>query len=419
MTSSQKRRIWFENFSQAFQTLLSHKFRSLLTVLGVFIGVVTVVVVASIITGMRNKLVDMIESYGTHNIYAFHLNTGVQVGRRSRKEWERKPLKLDYIKPILTRCDSVEDVAYQLFVRRLNVGKAKFRGEEYRDARLEGISINYQKVTNLVVDRGRLLTELDDEHRLMNCLIGDGVAEALYPGMNPVGRELNLAGKQFTVVGVIEKTKATFFGDGGNDNNVFIPYQTLKKLSPQDDWNFFLIQAKPGQVDRAIDQVEQTLRVERKVKTNEDSDFSLSSADSIIKQFDALVAGIGLFCIFISAIGLIVGGVGVMNIMLVSVRERTREIGVRKAIGAKKRDITTQFLIEAMTLTGAGGVIGIIFSVLTGILLTALVPSLPATIPAWAVIMAFLVSVFIGLVFGVWPARRASRLDPIECLRYE
>jgi putative ABC transport system permease protein len=250
-------------------------------------------------------------------------------------------------------------------------------------------------------------------------VIGYAVYEALFPNIQPIGKDILIAGKRFQVVGVLQKRKSTFLGENQEDKTVSIPLLTFRKLSPQDDWLFLIIQARSGQLAQAMDQVEQVLRVERRLKANDDNDFSLSTADSIIQQFDQVVAGIGIITIAISGVGLLVGGIGVMNIMLVSVRERTREIGVRKALGARNLDITVQFLIEAMTLTGIGGVIGIVFAAAIGLLISVLVPDLPTSIPFWAVSTAFTLSVLIGLLFGVWPATRAARLDPIEALRYE
>ena len=237
--------------------------------------------------------------------------------------------------------------------------------------------------------------------------------------MNPIGKDLMVAGSKFKIVGVLEKGKSSFLGDSQEDSGVFIPFQTLRKMSPRDDWILLIIRAHSGQLERAMEQVEQAIRMERKLKADDENDFSLSTADSIVRQFDAITAGAGMITIAISAVGLLVGGIGVMNIMLVSVKERTREIGVRKAIGARSRDITVQFLIEAMTLTGMGGIIGILLSFSIGLLITLLVPDLPAITPLWAVVTAFSLSVSIGLVFGVWPAMKAASLDPIECLHYE
>jgi putative ABC transport system permease protein len=419
MTASEKRRVWFENFHQAILTIRAHKFRAFLTVLGVLIGVMTVILVATILTGLRGQLVSMIEEYGTTNIYAFHLNTGIQMGRRSRKEFERKPLQIEYIRPILYRCDSVQDISYELFPRHLSDRTVKYQGVEFNNPQIEGVSANYFDVANQHISLGRALSEADDTHRLFNCVIGWAVYESLFPQMQPIGKEIQVGGKRFKVVGVLAKPKTSLLGENESEQSVLIPYLTLKKISPRDEWVFLIIRAKSGETARAMDQAESVLRSLRRLKSTDDNDFSMSTADSLIKQFDAITATVGLVAIGLSSVSLLVGGIGVMNILLVSVKERTREIGVRKAIGARRSDVTVQFLIEAMTLTGMGGIFGIVLAVAAGLGLSLVLPNLPTIIPMWAVTMAFVTSILIGLVFGVWPATRAARLDPIEALRYE
>jgi len=221
------------------------------------------------------------------------------------------------------------------------------------------------------------------------------------------------------VVGTVEKRKGGFFGENEQDRAVLVPYRSMKKMMPWEDKHLLLIQAKAGMLKNALDEVESVLRRRRAVKPSEPRNFDLTTSERFIEQFDSITAAVGLIAIAISGVGLLVGGIGVMNIMLVSVTERTREIGVRKAIGATRRDIVFQFLCEAMTLTGVGGVFGILLAIATSYLVAAFFPSLPASIPPWAVITGFTVSVAIGLIFGVWPARKAAHLDPIEALRYE
>ena len=251
-------------------------------------------------------------------------------------------------------------------------------------------------------------------------VIGRNVVKALFPNRSQiVGNQVLMAGKKYEVIGVLEKRKGSFFGENEEDNAIYIPFRSAQKLSTRNDFLLLIIRAKSGQLQTALDQVEAVLRRQRNVKFNEPNNFDLSTSEKFIKQFDSITAAIGIIAIAISGVGLMVGGIGVMNIMLVSVTERTREIGVRKAIGARRKDIVTQFLFEAMTLTSLGGVIGIILSVLVSFLLLFLLPDLPSKIPLWAVITGLTVSTGVGLVFGVWPARVASRLDPIECLRYE
>jgi len=226
-------------------------------------------------------------------------------------------------------------------------------------------------------------------------------------------------GKLYEIIGVLEKRKGSFLGENDSDNTVLIPFRTMRKISPRSEWMLLIIRAKTGEMHQALDQVEDILRRQREVKFGEKNNFDLTTADRFIEQFDSITATVGLVAIALSSVGLLVGGIGVMNIMLVSVTERTSEIGIRKAIGARRRDITNQFLFEAMTLTFLGGVLGVILAIGVSQIIILIFPSLPASIPLWAVITGLVVSASVGLIFGVWPARKASRLDPIEALRYE
>ena len=250
-------------------------------------------------------------------------------------------------------------------------------------------------------------------------MIGASVAEALFPDGKAVGRTLMMDGAEFTVVGVYAKAKGGFFGENGMDNAVDMPLHTARTRYPQIDRFMITAKAKPGQREQAFQEVQGAMRRIRRLATDAEDDFAISTPDQIIQQFDRITALIGLVAIAISGLGLLVGGIGVMNIMLVSVTERTREIGVRKALGARRRDIVGQFLVEAMTLTGAGGTLGILIAVLITLLIGAVVPALPSKVPAWALIAGFTVSVGVGVFFGVWPAVKASKLDPVDALRYE
>jgi putative ABC transport system permease protein len=270
------------------------------------------------------------------------------------------------------------------------------------------------------MQEGRFINEVDELHRRDVMVIGRNVVKALFPNRNQVtGSEVLMAGKKYEIIGVLDKRRGSFFGENEEDDAIYIPFRSASKFAIRHDFLLFIIRAKSGQRQRAFDEVEAVLRRQRNVKFNEENNFDMNTADKFIKQFDSITGAIGLIAIAISGVGLMVGGIGVMNIMLVSVTERTREIGIRKAIGARRRDIVTQFLFEAMTLTFLGGILGILLSVLVSLILLFLLPDLPSTIPLWAVTAGMTVSIIIGLVFGVWPARVASRLDPIECLRYE
>jgi putative ABC transport system permease protein len=408
-----------EVITMALGTIRAHKLRSFLTVLGIVIGVVVVIAVASILTGLRGRIVSMVEDYGTNNIYAFHLSTGPRLGDRDRSEYMRKPLKPEDGEAIMRQASAIEDLANVVFLWRLD-NTIKYQGQSYKEGHLQGVSASYARVTNVSLQEGRFITEIDEEHRRDVVVIGVDVADALFPNRASItGTLVELMGRPFEIVGVLEKRKNTFFGENEEDRALFLPYETARKLSPQSEDMMLHIRAKSGMLAAGLDQVEEILRRQRRVKFNQPNNFDLSTADKIIEQFDGITMYVGLFAIAISAVGLLVGGIGVMNIMLVSVTERTREIGVRKAIGARKRDIVRQFLFEAMTLTSVGGVLGVILAIIVSYVIMFFLPELPASIPLWAVLSGMLVSIVVGLIFGVWPAKKAANLDPIECLRYE
>ncbi len=413
-----------ETLLLALDNVRSNKFRSFLTVLGIVIGVTAAIVVASILTGMRQSIVAVIEEYGTNNIYAFHLTTGPRM-TSDRAERLRKPLTVADADAIKAQASSVEDLA----VCAPNVGynggpfddNITYQGRNYRWGNTEGVTPNYERIANVTIHEGRFLTESDEEQRRNVMVIGVNAADALFPGKqgNVAGTEVRMGGYNWEIVGVLEKRKAGFFGENEEDNAVLIPLRTAQKVAPGRGWLLFVIKARPAQLNEALTQSEDILRRRRSVKFEAPDDFDIKTADNFVKQFDSIFAMIGLVAIAISSLGLLVGGIGVMNIMLVSVTERTAEIGIRKALGARRRDITNQFLFEAMTLTFLGGMLGVVLAIGISKLVMFLFPSLPASIPMWAVTTGVSVSVGVGLIFGVWPARKAARLDPIECLRYE
>ena len=413
-----------ETLLMALDNVRSNKFRSFLTVLGIVIGVMAAIVVASILTGMRQSIVAIIEEYGTNNIYAFHLTTGPHTSE-DRAERLRKALTVADADAVKAQSDAVEDVS----VFAPNVGyrgsafddNITYQGRNYRWGDTTGVMPNYADLSNVAVSHGRFITDADDEQRRNVMVIGVNAAEALFPGQPDLipGKEVRMGGYNFEVIGVLEKRKAGFFGENEEDSKVFIPLRTAQKIAPGRGWLLFVIRARSGQLNEALTQTEDILRRRRNVKFGEPNNFDIKTADNFVKQFDSIFAMIGLVAIAISSLGLLVGGIGVMNIMLVSVTERTQEIGIRKALGARRRDITNQFLFEAMTLTFLGGMVGVVLAIGISKLIMLLVPSLPASIPMWAVTAGVTVSVGVGLIFGVWPARKAARLDPIECLRYE
>jgi len=408
-----------EIVSMALDSIRAHKFRSALTVLGIVIGVSTVIAIASILTGLRENLVKLIEEYGTDNIYAFHLSTGFNPNQ-DREERTRKPLTEDDAKAILEHTNTVEEVSLVALPDFGFNRTITYQGYTYRRGNLSGVSANYAQTTNVTVSVGRFISDFDDQHRRDTMVIGVSVADALFwDHKSAIGSYVKMGDRTFEIVGVLQKRKSAFLGENDEDNAVYVPFRTMRQIAPGRRWMMLVIQAKSGKIRQALDQVESVLRRQRGVKFNENSNFDLGTADRFISEFDNITKLAGLIAIAMSSVGLLVGGIGVMNIMLVSVTERTPEIGVRKALGARARDITTQFLCEAMTLTFLGGFTGVLLAIGVSQILMFFIPSLPATIPIWAVVAGLLVSVAVGLLFGVWPARKASRLDPVECLRYE
>jgi putative ABC transport system permease protein len=404
-----------ETLAMALDNVRSNKFRSFLTVLGIVIGVMAAIVVASILTGMRQSIISIIEEYGTNNIYAFHLTTGPRTST-DRAERLRKPLTVADADAVKAQAGSVEDLA----VIAPNVGYSggpfddniTYQGKNYRWGNTQGVTPNYANIVNINLKEGRFITESDEEQRRNVMVIGVNAAEALFPSQqnNIVGTEVRMGGLNFEIVGVLEKRKAGFFGENEEDNAVLIPFRTAQKVAPARGWILFIIQARSGQLSEALTQSEDILRRRRNVKFGDANNFDIKTADNFVKQFDSIFAMVGLVAIAISSLGLLVGGIGVMNIMLVSVTERTQEIGIRKALGARRRDITNQFLFEAMTLTFLGGMLGVLLAVGTSRLIMWLIPSIPASVPMWAVTSGITVSVGVGLIFGVWPARKAARL---------
>jgi putative ABC transport system permease protein len=405
-------------------SIRAHKFRSILTTIGIVIGVLTAVVIASILTGLRGNIVRIVEEYGSNNLYAFHLTTGPQVGERDQNERARKVLTPEDGEA-LKAASAVEDVAFE----SPNIGYSggpfddtiTYQGKTYRRGNTKGVSANHAVVLNTSVREGRFISEQDDTQRRNVMVIGVNAAEALFPDQpdNIVGRQVKMGGYVFEIIGVLAKRKNTVMGENEEDNAVLVPFRTGLQIAPARRYLILVIRAKTGQTEAALDQVEEILRTRRGVKFSEPNNFDVKTASAFIEQFDSITAMVGLIAIAISSVGLLVGGIGVMNIMLVSVTERTQEIGIRKAVGARRRDIVNQFLFEAMTLTLFGGILGVLLAVLISQLIMFFVPELPAAIPMWAVMTGLLVSIGVGLVFGVWPAMKASRLDPIECLRYE
>ena len=406
-----------ENLKQAMDTLRAHKMRSALTVFGVVLGVSVIMLVTALITGLDEKIQENIKQFGADTAFISRFDQGPHNGRRPKEERERKPLTLEDGQAILEGCPAVKNVTvWTMWWEKPHSVRTKAGEVSAIDFR--GVQANFGQVyANASTLEGRFIAEGDDLHREKVVMLGENVAPVLFPGGHAVGKDVMIDGSVFRVVGVVEKPKGGF-GLGDEDRRVLIPYNTFRKVYPAAYENNIRVQAYANQLDQAVDQTTEMLRRRRNVPYNGKSNFSIETAKQQVEEFHNIMAMVAIATVVLSSIGLLIGGVGVMNIMLVSVTERTREIGIRKAIGARRGDITWQFLLEAMTLTGAGGVIALLL--VNGlVLLIRYGLKWPGSVPLWAAATGIIVSVSVGLIFGVWPAMKAAKLDPVEALRYE
>jgi ABC-type antimicrobial peptide transport system permease subunit len=410
-----------ESLLLAFDTFRTHKFRSFLTVLGVFIGTTTVIAVTSIIAGLDRQLVDVAEQFGTRTLWVYKLQIGAP-HMLTREERLRRPLSYEDGMAIKEQAPSVETVSVELFREMGDFGlppvTARYKGQDMHDALFVGVTAEHLRLINATLGEGRFFTEADDLHHRDVAVIGSVVRERFFEHADPVGKTILVDGHSLEVIGTLTKFKS-FLGDDQNDKLILIPYRSFKKTYPEARDNFLCVMSRPGKMEEAKDEVTEILRRRRQVKPADPDNFGVSSAEQLIGQFRQIIGTVALVMVVVSSIGLLVGGIGVMNIMLVSVTERTREIGVRMAIGARRSDIGWQFLLEAVALTSFGGVAGILMGWLLSTGIRTFVPSLPSSVPLWSVVAGFTVATGVGLFFGMWPALKASRLDPITALRHE
>jgi putative ABC transport system permease protein len=407
-----------ENLKQAMDTLRAHKMRSALTVFGVVLGVSVIMLVAGLLSGFDQKIQENIKQFGADTAFISKWDQGRHGGPPPLEERQRKPLTLEDARALQESCPAVKNVTAFLMTRWEQGHSVRTKAGEVTGIDFRGVQPNFGQVyANAATLEGRFISEGDDLHKEKVVMLGENVAPVLFPGGHAVGQDVMIDGSAFMVIGVVEKPKGGF-GMGDEDRRVLIPFSTFRKTYPMADELNMRVQARPRMLDQMVDQAREVLERRRKVPYGGKDNFSIETAEQQVQEFHNIMLMTYVVMIVLSAIGLLIGGVGVMNIMLVSVTERTREIGVRKAIGARRGDITWQFLLEAMTLTGAGGVIALILT--NGLVwLIKVALNWPGSVPIWAAVTGIAVSVSVGLVFGVWPAMKAARLDPVEALRYE
>ena len=399
----------------ALATLRENKVRSFLTLLGVMIGTGTIIGVGSILTGLDGAVTGAIRSLGTNTAIVMKIGPSFGGGRTPEQRM-RRPLTYENVLAIEERCPSVEHVS-PILQPPNGVFRARYKSNDAYQLQLFGTSEYYATAGQADMNTGRFFTDAEDRHRSSVTVIGQDLYKQLFGKEDALGKIILVAGHQLEVIGVMNPPAAAL--PGQSDTRILVPYFTMRKLFPTAQEHQLMVQAKDGKLAAAIDEMRSVLRQERRVPLNKPDNFDISTADQLVDQFRSVTSVVALVMVVLSSIGLLVGGIGVMNIMLVSVTERTREIGVRKAIGARRGDIIIQFLTEAVVLTGLGGLIGMLFGWAVSMVTRFFLPNLPTLVPLWAVVLGIVVSVGIGVFFGIWPASKAARLDPVEALRYE
>jgi putative ABC transport system permease protein len=406
----------------ALETLRANKLRSGLTILGIVIGVTSVIAISSVINGLNNRVGDFVSSLGTNVFWVFHLPFGVF--KPTTEQLTRKKLTYDDAMAMRTLPHVVAADAGKRYAKlgfRVGDVSIKYNGKKAAGTILESHTAQIAETRDLVLQEGRMFTDEEDKRHAKVCVIAHDTWENLFGNEPAVGKEVNVETSLYTVIGVLAKQKQPFgSGKNPNDNAVLFPFGTFENLHPEVLDLFIAVKYDdPANKSLVEEEIRETLRVRRKVKVEAPDNFEIFGPDSLSRLWDQITWGLRLFMLAISSVGLMVGGVGVMNIMLVSVTERTREIGIRKALGATRKTVLTQFTTEAVTLCAIGGIIGVMAGSVVTWIIYLLPIGLPATVSTFWVLFGFGVSCAIGLLFGIYPAWKAANLDPIEALRYE
>ena len=411
-----------ENLFNALATLRGHKVRSGLTVLGIVIGVTSVISVASIIDGLNLYIQKRVESFGSRTYFLSRIPFGQPPDRLPEKMRSRRYLEVDYAPMLRASCPDIE-LATPFKTRAFFFGQSnEMHVGDKRVERiiLRGTESDYIDAIPLFsVNEGRFISRFDQEHARDVVVLGAAVADSLFPNTDPVGKTAYLNGRLYEVIGVFEKDPG-LFGGGGVDAFAVIPLSNYLKNYPEaKETHIAFTIPRNSDPQRGVDEVTEAMRRIRRLRHDQDNDFEVISSDFLTQLWNQLTGALVVLTGVISSVGLLVGGIGVMNIMLISVTERTREIGVRRAIGARKADIRVQFLLESVLLTSIGGALGILLGVAIAAFVRNAFASVPATVSTFWVVTGVAMSVGVGLFFGSYPANRAANLDPIVCLRYE
>jgi putative ABC transport system permease protein len=412
---------WRENVSFALGAMRAHKLRSALTLLGVVAGVATVIMMVSFVVGFNNQVARAFTTFGTHLVQFQKYEPrfgpgGIPEEQRNRRDLTFEDAKA--LKRLSTLVAAVSAERWHFSTPVVRAGRA-----EGNNPVVVGTNPDYSPANVHYVQDGRFLTDADINRSTRVCVIGPDVAEALFPLRDPIDQELTIGGVAYRVVGLFEK-KGNLMGGGSNDNYIAIPITTFDDQFPEikngggDTIHIATVPRRPEDYDALIEEETAILRVRRGLRADQENDFAIFTTVGQLRNFQQITGGVAAAMLVVAGIALLVGGVGVMNIMLVNVTQRTREIGLRKALGATRRDVAVQFLVEAVTLTGVGGALGIGVGLGAALLARTLFEFQAAT-PLWSVLLGFGVSTVVGLVFGLWPALKAARQDPIEALRYE
>jgi len=411
-----------ENLKVAWDTLRAHKVRSGLTLLGIVIGVTSVIAVAAVIDGLNRYIQEKIEKLGSRTYFISRFPVGTDPTHMPEKVRVRRYIEYDTAAKLKALCPAL-DAATTIGTRGSFFGQSneiRYGAERVQKLFVRGAEPAYIDVLPMfTIERGRFINAIDEEHASSVVVIGAKIADSLFPRVDPIGKDVILNRGLYEVVGIFAREEGMFGGPGPDDFAV-IPLSNFRKHNPDVKELAILFTVQRG-LDRtsAMDAVKDAMRRVRHLRHSAENDFEVFSSDFLSTLWNQLTGAIVILTSVISSIGLLVGGIGVMNIMLISVTERTMEIGLRKAIGARRGDIRVQFLLEATTLTVAGGLLGILCGGIIAWLVRILLPSIPATLSWFWAALGVAISASVGLFFGYWPADRAARLDPIICLHYE